>query len=757
MGLLGSRVRRSEDHDLLLGAADYVGDLAPDGALHAVFVRSPEPHGHLAAVRADEALVMPGVAAVLTGGDLDLPAEPPSLPGLETAMTRTALAWDRVRYVGEPVAVVLAETPAQAVDAAELVHAEVDPLPAVVGFDASKAGETLVHPEAGTNRCWTMGRDPDPDLFDGCEVVVSLTFANPRLNGAPIEPRAAVARWEEADGRHRLTQWSCTQFPHRARDSLAAGCGVEPGDVRVITPEVGGGFGAKNGAYPEDIVVALAARRLGRPVCWTETRSESMLNLAHGRGLEFTATLGGDRAANLMAYRLHMDQDAGAYPGIGAILPLFGRTMAVGNYAIPRVEFSADAWVTTTTPMGAYRGAGRPEATHAIERMVDRYAAEVGLDPLEVRRRNFIPPDAFPFTTATGQEYDSGDYGGALDRVLERLDLDDLRAEQERRRSTAGAPLLGIGFAAYVEVANPIRASEFGSVAIRPDGSALVLTGSSAHGQGHHTTFAQIAADALGIPFDRIEVRHGDTDEVPRGGGTGGSRSLQAGGVAVHQASEAVVEEAKRIVAGMLEANPADVVLDVEAGEFSVAGSPSVRVAWPEVAAQAAEDGGTLGAEEDFQPPDATYPFGVHASILEVDPETGRVTLLRHVACDDAGVLVNPTIVDGQVHGGVVGGIAQALMEEFRYDADGVPVTGNFLDYGIVSAAEMPPIERIEMETPTPRNPLGVKGVGESGTIGSMPAVQNALVDALAHLGVRHVDIPFSPQRIWRTIRAATP
>jgi CO/xanthine dehydrogenase Mo-binding subunit len=566
-----------------------------------------------------------------------------------------------------------------------------------------------------------------------------------------------VACWEEADGRHRLTQWSCTQFPHRARDALAAGCGVETGDVRVITPEVGGGFGAKNGAYPEDIVVALAARRLGRPVCWTETRSESMLNLAHGRGLEFTARLGGDRAGNLMAYRLHMDQDAGAHPGIGAILPLFGRTMAVGNYAIPRVEFSADAWVTTTTPMGAYRGAGRPEATHAIERMVDRYAAEVGMDPLEVRRRNFIPPDAFPFTTATGQEYDSGDYGGALDRVLERLDLDDLRAEQERRRSTAGAPLLGIGFAAYVEVANPVRASEFGSVTIRPDGSALVLTGSSAHGQGHHTTFAQIAADALGIPFDRIEVRHGDTDEVPRGGGTGGSRSLQAGGVAVHQASEAVVEEAKQVVAGMLEANPADVVLDVEAGEFSVAGSPSVRVAWSEVAAQAAEDGGTLGAEEDFQPPDATYPFGVHASILEVDPETGRVTLLRHVACDDAGVLVNPTIVDGQVHGGVVGGIAQALMEEFRYDADGVPVTGNFLDYGIVSAAEMPPIERIEMETPTPRNPLGVKGVGESGTIGSMPAVQNALVDALAHLGVRHVDIPFSPQRIWRTVRAATP
>ncbi len=752
MGLLGSRVRRSEDPALLRGAAAYVGDILPEGALHAVFVRSTHAHGHLRSIEVGEAREAPGVVEVLTGDDLDLPPVPPSLPGLEATMTRTALARDRVRYVGEPVAVVLAESLTAATDAAGLVDVDVEPIAAVVGFEASRSGEPLLHPEAGTNLCWSMGGDPDPDLFEGCEAVVSLTFANPRLNGAPIEPRGAVAQWQEVDGRLRLTQWSCTQFPHRARDVLAAGCGIQQEDVRVITPEVGGGFGAKNGAYPEDIVVALAARRLGRPVCWTETRSESMLNLAHGRGLEFTAQLGGDRDGNIGAYRLHMDQDAGAHPGIGAVLPVFGSSMATGSYDISRVECSASSWVTTTTPVGAYRGAGRPEATHAIERILDHYAAEIGMDPVEVRRRNFIPKEAFPFTTTTGQHYDSGAYADALDLVLEGLDIEELRAEQERQRNLAGGPLLGIGFAAYVEIANPLRASEFGRVTIRPDGSAVVLTGSSAHGQGHHTTFAQIASDALGIPFERIEVRHGDTDEVPRGGGTGGSRSLQAGGVAVHEAGAAVVEEARRIVAGSLEANPADVVFDGVAGEFSVAGTPSVRMGWAEVAAEAGERDEALVGEVDFQPSDATYPFGVHASVVEVDPDTGGVRVLRHVACDDAGVLVNPTIVDGQVHGGVVSGIAQALMEEFRYHADGTPLTASFLDYGIVSATEVPSIERIEMETSTHVNPLGVKGVGEAGTIGSMPAVQNAVVDALSHLGVRHIDIPLTSERVWRTI-----
>ncbi len=753
MGLLGSPVRRTEDRALLVGSGTYVGDVTPDGALHAVFVRSVIPHGEIRAIDTADACLLSGVAAVFTANTLGIQSVAPALPGLDQAMTRSALATDRVRFVGEPVAVVLAESLAIAADAAELVVVEVEPLPAVVGVDTARKDEVLLHPAAGTNQCFTLGGESDSELFADCEVVVSLAFDNPRLSGAPIEPRTAVASWSESDGRLRLTQWSCTQFPHRAQEALAVGCGVTPAEVRVITPEVGGGFGAKNGAYPEDIVVALAAREIRRPVCWTETRSESMLNLAHGRGLRLTSTLGGTRDGILSTYRLHIDQDGGAYPGIGAVLPMFGYMMATGSYTIEQVEFTASSYVTNTVPMGAYRGAGRPEATHGIERIVDRYAMEIGMDPAELRRRNFISPQAFPYTTLSGQVYDSGAYADALDAVLEVLDIEPLRQEQARRRTDSGSePFLGIGYSAYVEITNPLKNSEFGRVVIRPDGSALVLTGSSAHGQGHHTTFAQLAADALGIPFDQIEVRHGDTDEVPRGGGTGGSKSVQVGGSAVNQASEVVVDEARRIAADLLEANLEDVIRDRDAGGFAVVGSPSVRIGWDAVAAEVEQRGGELSAEVDFEPSGATFPFGVHASVVEVDRETGGVTILRHVACDDAGVIVNPTIVDGQVHGGVAGGIAQALMEEFRYAEDGTPMTTNFMDYGFISAAELPSFERVEHVTPTDLNPLGVKGIGEAGTIGATPAVQNAVVDALAHLGVQHVDIPVTAERVWRVM-----
>jgi len=761
MGLLGAPVRRVEDRPLLVGDGRYVADLVPDDALHAAFVRSMVAHGTLLGVDATEALAAPGVVAVLTADDLDLSPVAPSIPALDQSMVRTWLATERVRYVGEPVAVVLAGTPTEAADAVDLVEVDVDPLPAVIGFDAARADDVLIHPDAGTNRCFSMGSEPDPGLFDGCEVVVEVSFTNPRMNVAPIEPRAAIARWDPSeDGGLRLTQWSCTQFPHRARDALAAACGVDAAAVRVVTPEVGGGFGGKNGSYPEDLVVALAARHVDRPVAWVETRSESMLGIAHGRGLEFTAALGGDRDGRLVAYRLHMDQDAGAHPGIGAFLPMFGRFMATGPYAIERIGVTAASWTTNTVPVGAYRGAGRPEATHALERVVDAYAAEVGLDPAELRRRNLVPADAFPYTTPAGQTYDSGDYEGALDKVLEAVDVDALRAEQARRLADPTGTLLGLGFCAYVEITNPLRASEFGSVEVRPDGSVLVLTGSSAHGQGHHTTYAQVAADVLGIGFDRIEVRHGDTDEVARGGGTGGSRSLQAGGSAVLRAGELVVDEARRLAAELLEAHVDDVVLALpdeagETGSFTVAGSPSVRLDWDEVAAAVGERDSRLVAEVDFEADDATFPFGVHASVVEVDRETGRVTVVRHVCCDDAGVIVNPTVVDGQVHGGVAGGIGHALMEEFLYDEDGTPLTANFMDYGIPSAAEFPSFERIEQATPTTLNPLGVKGIGEAGTIGATPAVQNAVVDALAHLGVRHVDLPLTSQRVWRAIEAA--
>jgi len=442
---------------------------------------------------------------------------------------------------------------------------------------------------------------------------------------------------------------------------------------------------------------------------------------------------------------------------IGAVLPMFVKIMSTGAYDIPNVDVYSNSVVTNTVPIGAYRGAGRPEATLALERAVDLFAAEIGMDPAEVRRINFIPPESFPFMTPTGADMDSGEYAAALDKVLEAADYDALRAEQARRRDDPSEPLMGIGWSAYVEIANPVGASEFGSMEVRPDGTALVLTGSSNHGQGHHTAFAQVAADATGIDFDKIEVRHGDTDKVKRGGGTGGSRSLQVGGVAVHQAAEAVVEMAKDTAADMLEAARADIVLDLDSGTFAVTGTPARSLTWAEVATHldSAEGDGGLMAETDFQPPAATFPFGVHLSVVDIDRETGQVTPTRHICCDDAGNIVNPTIVDGQVHGGVASGIAQAIMEEFVYDADGNPQTGNFMDYAFPSAAEFPSFERIEMETPTDRNPLGVKGVGEAGTIGATPAVQNAVVDALSHLGVRHVEIPCTPERVWRHLNGA--
>ncbi len=737
------------------GAGRYVGDIVPDGAVHAVFVRSIEAHGTILSIDTDEALAADGVVAVYTAADLGLEAKPPAMPALNQQMLRSALAADTVRYVGEPVALVLAETARQAVDAAELVIVDLDPLPAVADPAAGLAeGATLVHPDAGTNVVFALPKAED-DIMADCEVTVELTFRNPRMSGAPIEPRAAVAEWDgDRLTQSHLTQWSSTQFPHTARDALANGCGVSTDQVRVITPEVGGGFGAKSGSYPEDIVVALAARQAGRPVSWVETRTECMLNLAHGRAQDFTATLGGDRDGNITAYRLHIVQDAGAYPLTGAILPMIGRMMATGVYDIPTIDISAFSVATNTTPVGAYRGAGRPEAAHAIERMMDLYANEIGMDPAELRRRNFIPEASFPFTTPSGLTYDTGRYADALDKVLEAIDVDALRADQARRRAEGG-PLLGIGWSAYVEIANPMGTGEFGSVEVRPDGSAIVLTGSSAHGQGHHTTFAQIAADTLGIDFDKIEVRHGDTSEVLRGGGTGGSRSLQAGGSAVLQASEAVVDTAKALAASMLEANPADVVLDAGTGRFSVVGTPAVSLGWAEVAAEADGRSEQLLSEIDFDPPGATFPFGVHASVVEVDADTGQVKVVRHVACDDAGIIVNPLIVDGQVHGGIAAGIAQALMEEFHYSDDATPLTATFMDYGILSPTELPSYERIEQETSTEVNPLGAKGIGEAGTIGATPAVQNAVVDALAHLGVRHVDLPVTAERVWRAIADA--
>ncbi|MFV0257575.1 MAG: xanthine dehydrogenase family protein molybdopterin-binding subunit [Acidimicrobiales bacterium] len=758
MSILGTRVIRVEDPALLTVGGRYVDDLAPVDALHAVFVRSVMAHAELGSIDVAEATAAPGVVAVLTAADLDLEANPPGMGMLNQDMKRSWLASGRVRYVGEPFAVVLAQTREAGVDAAELVVADYEPLPAVVRPADALTGEVLLYPEAGTNVAFEIPSQAGDDFFDGCEVVVSLRFRNQRLAPCPLEPRAAVARWDRLDdGREHLTQWSSTQNAHGTRDTLARAMAVEADQVRVICPDVGGGFGAKNGGYPEDLVVALLARRFGRPVRWAETRSESMLGLVHGRGMDFDATIGGSRDGAITAYRCHATQDGGAHPNMGSVLPFIARTVACGVYNFDRADFSATSVVTNTMPVGSYRGAGRPEAAAAVERMVDRFAAEIGMDPAEVRARNFIAPESFPVTTPTGAHMDTGAYAEALGAVLDHVDYAGLRAEQERRRADPTTPWLGLGWSAYVEIANPMGSTEFGSIEVRPDGSAVVLTGSSAHGQGHHTAFAQVASDITGIPFDRIEVHHGDTDEVPRGGGTGGSKSLQVGGSAVFEAGEAVVAKAKDLAAELLEANPADIVLDPAAGTFAVAGTPALAVGWPEVAARAAErDGVNLRATADFDPGAPTFPFGVHLSVVEVDRDTGAVTVLRHIACDDAGTMINPLLVEGQVHGGVASGIAQAVVEEFAYDDDGNPITANFMDYALVSAAELPSFERIPQETPTPRNPLGAKGIGESGTIGATPAVQHAVIDALAHLGVRHIDIPTTPERVWQAITQAS-
>ncbi len=483
---------------------------------------------------------------------------------------------------------------------------------------------------------------------------------------------------------------------------------------------------------------------------WFETRTENMVAMGHGRAQRQVVTLGGTRDGRITGYKLEVVQDSGAYPAMGAVLPFMTRMMTTGVYEMGDVEFSAASVVTTTTPLVAYRGAGRPEAAAALERMVDIYATEIGLDPAEVRRVNLLPPDVFPFTTPTGTEYDSGDYARALDLVLETAGYQQLRAEQAERRAAGDRRLLGIGMAVYVEVTG--GGAEYGEVQLRADGSILVKTGSNPYGQGHHTAWAMLVSDRLGIPMDRIEVVHGDTDVIPQGAVTGGSRSVQLAGAAVHDAAGKLLELARERAADLLEAAPDDVVLDEGEGRFHVAGTPAIGLGWEELGIEGADP---LSGLSDLADSKATFPFGAHLAVVEVDQDTGAVELVRMVAVDDAGVILNPMLAEGQVHGGLAQGAAQALFEEVRYDDDGNPLTATFADYSVISAAELPMFERVAMETPTPLNALGAKGIGESGTIGSTPAVHNAVIDALAHLGVRHLDMPVTPEKIWRALTDA--
>jgi carbon-monoxide dehydrogenase large subunit len=708
MSILGNEVQRVEDPRFLTGRATYVANLRPEGLAHVEFVRSPLAHGRITEIDVSDARAMPGVLAVVTAADLASNVTPAGMVPMPPTLARPLLAADVVRFVGEPIVAIVAETLAQAVDATEAVIIDYDPLEPVVALDAALSDEVLIHPDHGSNVA--MGSEPASTVPLDAEVVVRQRIVNQRVAPCPLER------------------------------------------VRVVVPDVGGGFGAKAVPYPEDLLLGVLSTASGRPVLWAEDRSSSMQALAHGRAQVLDVTLGGTRDGKFTHYRLDVTQDAGAHAMMSVFLPVMTRMMTTGVYEIPNVEMTWRSVLTTTTPNTSYRGAGRPEAAAALERIVDLFAAEIGMDPAEGRRRNYVPPEAFPYTTPVGTTYDVGDYPASLEMALEAAGYDDLRAEQARRRAEGGK-LMGIGLATYVEVTGPGGGAEFGSVELLPDGRFRVVTGSTPYGQGHVTTWAMLASDRLGVPMDRIEVVHGDTDLVPSGGVTGGSRSVQMAGSAVADASEKLVAAATDVAADLLEASATDVVFDSERGEFHVVGTPAVSVGWERVGEARADD--PLETVSDLTQEGSTFPFGTHIAVVEIDPELGAVELVRFVAVDDAGTIINPLLAHGQVHGGIAQGVAQALMEEVLFDDDGNPLTSTFADYGIISAPELPSFEVLTMETPTPLNPLGAKGIGESGSIGATPAVQNAVVDALSHLGVRHVDIPCTAQRVWGALRDA--
>ena len=760
MSILGTRVLRTEDPGFLSTGAVYTEDVQDErlaGACYVHFVRSTVAHAKINSIDTSAAKEGEGVVAVYTAADLEaagLSPLKPMAPFMNQAMLQPLLASGTVRYVGEPVAAVVTEEMYQGEDAIELVDVDYDFLPAVVDMNDALSGEKgLLFPAAETNVICTFGdaSAADPDLFAGCEVVVSQVVQNTRVAAAPMESRSAAAAWGE-DG--RLTAWIPNQGAQGTKGALAAALGLKPEDVRIITPDVGGAFGAKFGADPEHSVTCWIARALGRPVRWSETRMENLVGMPHGRAQQHKLTIGGMKDGTVVAYRIEIIQDCGAYPKAGAFLPSLTILMTTGPYNIPRAESWAHSVATNTTPVGAYRGAGRPEAAAAVDRAMDLFADAAGVDPAEVRRRNLLPKFTEPHTTAFGAKYDSGDYVTALEKALAAADYEGLLAEQAKRRANGDALQLGIGLSSYVEITGPGGEAggpnENGTVEVHPDGTATVLTGTSPHGQGHQTVWAMLVSEELGIPIEKITVKWGDTDLIPKGGGTGGSRSLQLGGAAVQQASRELLDVARERAAATLEAAPSDLVFDTGTSTFSVKGDPDVSVPLSSLASTE-----RLFVRSVFTAPGPTFPFGTHVAVVEVDTETGKVFLRRVVTVDDAGTVMNPLLAEGQRHGGIAQGAAQAFLEEVVYDADGNPLTATFADYPFASATELPSFELVDMETPTSYNPLGAKGIGEAGSIGSTPAVQNAVIDAVSHLGVTHIDMPTSPQRVWRAIAAA--
>ncbi|MFP4513290.1 MAG: xanthine dehydrogenase family protein molybdopterin-binding subunit [Acidimicrobiales bacterium] len=745
--ILGHSIDRREDPGLLTGSTSFLADLSEAGHLHAVFVRSHTAHGTITSIEVAEAADAAGVEAVFTGADLGLP--PARAFGREPELARPLLATERVRYVGEPIAVVVADSLAAAVDAAELVVVDIEPLRAVVDVsDALDPDAPLLFPDHGSNVVLDIAPEGvTDDLFADADVVVSAELHHNRVAPVTMENNGVLAI---PDGTDAIEVWVSTQSVFGVRNDIHHALGLDEENVRVRAAAIGGGFGAKGGVYPEQVVVAAIAHRLSRPVRWAETRSENLTGMTHGRASVHRLEVGARSDGTIVGLRVRVIGDAGAYSARGVFIPFVTQRMGSGAYRIPRIEVRPTVVVTNTTPTGPYRGAGRPEAAAMCERAIDLVAAELGLDPVEVRRRNHIAPEAFPYTTPTGATYDSGDYGAALDLALEMAGYDQLRAEQARRRSERTTRQLGIGMSTYVEISG--QGSEFGSVTVEPDGSVTVVTGSVPHGQSHETVWAQIASSVLGVPVDRIAVVHSDTRLVDHGTGTFGSRSLQLAGSAVQTASTEVLDRARRVVADHLEASPDDIAV-LDDGRVGVVGTPATAADWDEVVALAADAGVELTTALDFEQP-ATFPFGAHVAVVEVDTDTGRVDLARLVGVDDCGRVVSPTLAEGQVHGGMAQGIAQMLFEQVVFDADGTPLTATLADYGVPSAADLVSFETAHTETPSPNNPLGAKGIGESGTTGSISAVWNAVVDALAPYGVEHLDPPFTPEKVWRALRS---
>jgi carbon-monoxide dehydrogenase large subunit len=757
-GEYGVAVRRREDPPLIKGQGTYTDDVSAPGALHAAFVRSEVAHARVVSVDTQAAADAPGVVAVFTAADLGLDPMPPGDMAPDD-MLRPVLAEDRVRFQGEAIAVVVAQTRGQAVDATELVDVELDPLPVVIDPERALDDDAtpLFDGRDGGNLAFAAP-SRDTDVLGEADVVVRSRYVNQRLAAVPMEPGAAVAAPDEQTGGVRI--WAPNQGPHAMRDAVAKAMKLEPEKVRITVPAVGGGFGARIAPYPEQVALAAAALRLGRPVRYVESRMETMLSMQHGRAQVQEVELGAKRDGMLVGIKLRVTADCGAYPGDAVVMPFLTGQMASGVYRMPRVDFAFRCAATNTTPIGAYRGAGRPEAAALVERAMDQLATRLDVDPAELRRRNFIPPDDFPHQTVAGARYDSGEYAQALDKVLAAAGYEDLRAEQAARRERGDTRALGIGIATYVELTG--FGSEMGACTVAEDGSVTVVTGTSPQGQGHETTWSQLVSWTLGVAMRDVRIVHSDTATVPRGAGTMGSRTLQVGGSAMINATREVLDKGRELAAHLLEASADDIQV-VPGKGLGVAGSPDATLSWAELAGAAADPDRLpegmepgLAAEHDFETPDSSYPFGAHVAVVEVDTETGLAKLVRFLTVDDSGRIANPLLAEGQIHGGIAQGVAQALYEEIAYDEDGNCITGSLTNYAIPTAAELPSFETARTETPSPLNPLGAKGIGESGTIGSTPAVWNAVVDALAHLGVDDVPLPATPQRVWRAIEAAT-